>query len=448
MQSGAILRASGDVNVKESSGASEDVLAPLDREVEGGTVSQSSVKAELQNQGVDEVNESSALYLISFTAGGGFVGVGVGAATLLVFTQVKAILAGDIAGAQNVNVEGGMDFGRVLTVTSGVSGGAVAVNVSLGATHFGGSVETAIAGSAWLRDVGGSINVKTSGKTNVITAAGTIAGGAVAVGASVAISVNRFSAQTYIGTTPQGTAQSGAASPEKGRIAAGAVCVESNVQGTSSVYGASIAGGAVTVNGIVALAFNRAAGIAAVNQANLDAASLSVLAQMAGDVIVRTVAATGGGVAVGATVAVAEQKTDNRALIDASGSRLSISGDITVSAGTEATPYNSDATVTSITGAAGAVAVAMNFAVAANEAGNRALVQGVSGTLNARSLIIEAHGNAHAYVVVGNAAAGSIAANVSFAYANLISKQDGICQGVFLPKCIKVAMGLPHSVLV
>lgn len=483
VQSGAILRASGDVNVKASSGASEDVLAPLDKEVEGGTVSQSSVKAELQNQGVDEVNESSALYLISFTAGGGFVGVGVGAATLLVFTQVKAILAGDIAGAQNVNVEGGMDFGRVLTVTSGVSGGAVAVNVSLGATHFGGSVETAIAGSAWLRDVGGSINVKTSGKTNVITAAGTIAGGAVAVnagvaiatnitevhtyigqgvvvdapeaninlstafeananasiiaitggavavGASVAISVNRLSAQTYIGTTPQGTAQSGAASPEKGRIAAGAVCVESNVQGTSSVYGASIAGGAVTVNGIVALAFNRAAGIAAVNQANLDAASLSVLAQMAGDVIVRTVAATGGGVAVGATVAVAEQKTDNRALIDASGSRLSISGDIMVSAGTEATPYNSDATVTSITGAAGAVAVAMNFAVAANEAGNRALVQGVSGTLNARSLIIEAHGNAHAYVVVGNAAAGSIAANVSFAYANLISKQEAMLSG-------------------
>lgn len=454
VQSGAILRASGDVNVKASSGASEDVLAPLDKEVEGGTVSQSSVKAELQKQGVGEVNESSALYLISFTAGGGFVGVGVGAATLIVFTQVKAILAGDIAGAQNVNVEGGMDFGRVLTVTSGVSGGAVAVNVSLGATHFGGSVETAIAGNAWLRDVSENINVKTSGKTNVVTAAGTIAGGAGAVnagvaiatnitevhtyigqgvvvdapaaninlsttfeananasiiaimggaiaeGASVAISVNRLSAQTYIGTTPQGTAQSGAASSEKGRIAASAVCVESNVQGTSSVYGASIAGGAVTVNGIVALAFNRAAGIAAVNQANLDAASLSVLAQMAGDVIVRTVAATGGGVAVGATVAVAEQKTDNRALIDASGSRLSISGDITVSAGTEATPYNSDSTVTSITGAAGAVAVAMNFAVAANEAGNRALVQGVSGMLNAHNLSIEAHGNAHAYPLI------------------------------------------------
>ena len=454
VQSGAILRASGDVNVKASSGASEDVLAPLDKEVEGGTVSQSSVKAELQKQGVGEVNESSALYLISFTAGGGFVGVGVGAATLLVFTQVKAILAGDIAGAQNVNVEGGMDFGRVLTVTSGVSGGAVAVNVSLGATHFGGSVETAIAGNAWLRDVGGSINVKTSGKTNVVTAAGTIAGGAGAVnagvaiatnitevhtyigqgvvvdapaaninlsttfeananasiiaimggaiaeGASVAISVNRLSAQTYIGTTPQGTAQSGAASSEKGRIAASAVCVESDVQGISSVYGASIAGGVVAVNGVVALAFNRAAGIAAVNQANLDAASLSVLAQMAGDVIVRTVAAAGGGIAVGATVAVAEQKTDNRALIDASDSRLSISGNITVSAGTKEAPYNSDATVTSITGAAGGVAVAMNFAVATNEAGNRALVQGVSGMLNAHNLSIEAHGNAHAYPLI------------------------------------------------
>lgn len=479
VQSGAILRASGDVNVKASSGASEDVLAPLDKEVEGGTVSQSSVKAELQKQGVGEVNESSALYLISFTAGGGFVGVGVGAATLIVFKQVKAILAGDIAGAQNVNVEGGMDFGRVLTVTSGVSGGAVAVNVSLGATHFGGSVETAIAGNAWLRDVSENINVKTSGKTNVVTAAGTIAGGAGAVnagvaiatnitevhtyigqgvvvdapaaninlsttfeananasiiaimggaiaeGASVAISVNRLSAQTYIGTTPQGTAQSGAASSEKGRIAASAVCVESDVQGISSVYGASIAGGVVAVNGVVALAFNRAAGIAAVNQANLDAASLSVLAQMAGDVIVRTVAAAGGGIAVGATVAVAEQKTDNRALIDASDSRLSISGNITVSAGTKEAPYNSDATVTSITGAAGGVAVAMNFAVATNEAGNRALVQGVSGMLNAHNLSIEAHGNAHAYAVIGNAAAGSIAANVSFAYARRVKERGG-----------------------
>jgi len=116
-------------------------------------------------------------------------------------------------------------------------------------------------------------------------------------------------------------------------------------------------------------------------------------------------------------------------LIDASDSRLSISGNITVSAGTKEAPYNSDATVTSITGAAGGVAVAMNFAVATNEAGNRALVQGVSGMLNAHNLSIEAHGNAHAYAVIGNAAAGAIAANVSFAYANLISKQEAMLSG-------------------
>ena len=71
----------------------------------------------------------------------------------------------------------------------------------------------------------------------------------------------------------------------------------------------------------------------------------------------------------------------------------------------------------------------MNFAVATNEAGNRALVQGVSGMLNAHNLIIEAHGNAHAYAVIGNAAAGAIAANVSFAYANLISKQEAMLSG-------------------
>ena len=93
---------------------------------------------------------------------------------------------------------------------------------------------------------------------------------------------------------------------------------------------------------------------------------------------------------------------------------------ISVLAGTEANPYDTEALATVITGEAGGTAVALNFAVALNSSVNRAQAGGTSGSLIAeKELKVRADGRTKAYGIVLNAAAAGIAANVSMAWAEL-----------------------------
>lgn len=156
---------------------------------------------------------------------------------------------------------------------------------------------------------------------------------------------------------------------------------------------------------------------------------LTVEAAMNGNTTVYITSVVAGSVAVGASVAVAQIKSENIALIDVTGGTVK-AANISVLAGTEVNPYDTEALATVITGAAGGTAVALNFAVALNSSVNRAQAGGTSGSLIAeKELKVRADGRTKAYGIVLNAAVAGIAANVSMAWATLSSIQEALLDG-------------------
>jgi len=474
VESGAVLSApNGTVKVSASTGSEAKDIENINDDTQ-------SVNDKVADLIFD--TDTSTIRLISVTGGGGLVGVGVTIAVLLVFTEVNAVIAGNVAAARNVEVHAGVDFGQVITGTLAVSGGFVGVAVSGAVTYFQATAMSAIAGTANISNVTGNIKVTTNGCTNAIAAASSIAGGAVAVNAGMALTINRtrvdtfigqgvtidspsadvlvkttyianasaftigvsvggvavgatlaivinlLDAYTYIGLTPSGTPVAGSSAATAGSIKASGVNISSDVAGVTTVFGIGVSGGAVAVNGIVALGFNRAVGCAALYRANVEAGSITITSVLSGDTTVTTTGLVLGGVAVGATVALAQIKSVNRAMLDATGSVVKANS-ISVNAGTASNPYNSQAIVTVVTGTAGAASIALNFAVAINASTNTAAVQGVGGTIDAVNLSVYAEGNTRAYAIIANASVGGLVVNISVAIALLSSVQEALVTG-------------------
>ena len=163
VDTGAVLSAGGNIEVKSWVGAkAQSVKTHSDR---NNRVSNSGTNEQMDALGIP-TQENSTIRLISVTAGGGFVGVGVSGAVLVVTSESNAILRGSVAKAANLYVESCMNFGDVLTVNTGISAGAVAVNVSIGATYFQGSSVAAIDGNGRIENISGTIRVCNSGTTN------------------------------------------------------------------------------------------------------------------------------------------------------------------------------------------------------------------------------------------------------------------------------------------
>ena len=482
VESGATLSASGIINVKASAGSPVADIPVMEK---GDEQSTADIDDKLSDSSISN-SATSTIRLISVTGGGGIAGVSVAVAALVVFTEAHAILAGDVTRASSINVLGHTDFGEVLAVTLGVSGGFAAVSGSVSGVYYDGTVESCISGTAHISGVSGGINVQSTGTTNAIAAAGAFAGGVVAVNAGVAVAINRtridtyigrgvtinapsstitvstdFTAQaraiivsvalggvavgvtvalainrpvalTYIGITPYGTTPLTGSTGTNGLVRANAVQVTNDIDGDTYVYGLGVAAGTVAVNGAVALGFNRVTGYAAINKANVQANTIDVQALMDGDTNVIVASLVGGYVAVGAIVALAQIKSDNRAIIDVTGA--SVSGTtVRVKAGTETTPYDSQALVSAITGSVGVYAVVLNFAIAINSAGNRAMVLGDKlggiGSLNATNLSIYANGNTRAYAIIAGASIGGFTGNVSVSTALLTSYQEASLAG-------------------
>ncbi|MDR2957769.1 MAG: hypothetical protein LBU61_06285, partial [Coriobacteriales bacterium] len=331
---------------------------------------------------------------------------------------------------------------NVLTASGAIAVGGVAVNAGLAVAVNLTTVHTYIGqgvsidgwqegNTSYLPNINVTTNFGSEAKSLMLS----ISGGAVAVSVVVTVVINRIDARTYIGITPKTSSGDktailpGSIGFAVGTITANNVTVQSNVSGDVNVLILGVAGGAVSVNAAVALGFNYATGVAAISAARLNANSLTVSAFMDGDTTINTFAVTGGMVAVGATVAVGYIKTTNLALIDTSAGGLTVrNGNITVQAGTAAKPYSSDVVVTVITGAAGAFAGALNFAIAINQSGNYARIIGSNTdvVIDAANLLVEAHGNAHAYAVIGNAAFGVAAVSASVAYSDILSIQEAL----------------------
>ena len=113
---------------------------------------------------------------------------------------------------------------------------------------------------------------------------------------------------------------------------------------------------------------------------------------------------------MGLIIGIAYINTDNRALIDTTDSNVSATGTVSVNAGRDGVSgtggYDSTATADVITATVSAVTVSVNVALTINHAGNRALVQGTSGTLSAGSLVIFARGTTQATTDIKGISAG------------------------------------------
>jgi hypothetical protein len=98
---------------------------------------------------------------------------------------------------------------------------------------------------------------------------------------------------------------------------------------------------------------------------------------------------------------------------------------MTLSAGTLSSPTRSQAIVTVVTGTAGGIAGALNFAVAINAAQNKAsLIGNATGTLTGSSLNISADGVTRVYAIIANASVAGLSVNISVAIALLKSVQE------------------------
>ncbi|MEN6635426.1 MAG: hypothetical protein ABFC56_06225, partial [Clostridiaceae bacterium] len=474
VEAGAVLSApNGGVIVRAASGATSQDIENINDDTKS-----------VNDSVLEKISPSdkSTIRLIAVTGGGGLVGVGVTLAALLVFSEVNAILAGDVSLAKSVLVRSDINFGEAITVTLAISGGFVGVSVSGGITFFSAKVQSAIAGSARLSDISQSITVSTVGNTNAISAASSIGGGAVAVnagmalvlnftrvdtyigqgvnisasgaavrvetqytanakaftiavsvggvavGATLAVVVNLLDANTYLGITPSGTTEPGSYAAQKGSILAGSVTVNGMVTNATTVLGVGVAGGSVAVNGIVALGFNWATNRAAIWRANVEASTISVTAILTGDTTVITTSLAIGSVAVGATIALAQISTQNIAAVDLTGVTVH-AGTLNISAGTSSSPTRSQALVTMVTGTAGTAAIALNIAVAINAATNTAALYGdQTGTLAGNHLNISADGVTRAYAIIANVSVAGLAVNISFALATLSSTQNALVQ--------------------
>ena len=155
---------------------------------------------------------------------------------------------------------------------------------------------------------------------------------------------------------------------------------------------------------------------------------MTVTATITGETEAFTVAAAGGAVGAGASVAVAYIGSENKALTDMSGVTMR-AGSLTIQAGTADKPAASQAVVMGITGSAGAAAINLNIGLALNAAVNRAALTGEGGTLTlsgSKGLKVTANGKGRAYSALYSMAVGNAAVNVSLAFSWAKNVQEAV----------------------
>ena len=332
--------------------------------------------------------------------------------------------AGNAVGSVNVTSSGTT---KARTASAGIAAGAVGVGVNIALAVNVTRIRTYIGQGTTLYS-SGVVTVDSQFDTHAEGYILSVAAGAVGVGVSVVIVVSYAESLAYIGSTPGGyAADAKATTGVTGAIHASGVRVNNNLSAEVFIYGFGLAAGGVAVNGLVALGINIASAVAAINKINIyTPGSAAVKSAVDGDTTVITTALVGGGVAVGATVALALLATQNKALIDVTNVRFE-AGSVSLSAGTLANPFDSEARTIVVTGAAGGVAVAVNFAIAINSSKNFALLQGTGGTLLALNAIsVQAIGNTRAYAIIANVAIGGVAANISLAISVIRSEQKAV----------------------
>ncbi len=398
---------------------------------------------------------------------GGTAGVGITVTYTNNSSEVKALVNGQINqknGGNNANVTATADLGNIGVFTGTIGGGFVGVAATVALSTVEAVVEASVNGKANHPSIVQSdLNVSSTASAKLITINGALAAGAVGAALIVAISNNRISSDAHIGTDTaldvKGNlnVKSKVAAdlkPYIANVAAGAIgaavsvsiannrsksvaslggkdskepdvnafikasniTVDSTMKGDTKAVGRSFSAGAIAANGAVVIATQKGTNNALINCVRVstqsDNGKVDITAGMDGNARVDIAALSAGAIAAGAAVAVALIDSENKAYANLHDTTL-MAGTLNVEAkGASDQYYKTSATTTVISGSAGAVAAAFNFAYATNNAKNIAAVN-VNKKLVAKDVKVQAYAQNTALAIAANGGAGAVTANVT-----------------------------------
>ncbi|MBQ8094422.1 MAG: hypothetical protein IJ242_12745 [Clostridia bacterium] len=460
---GTVRNASGNVSVTAESKS-------------GGKVKDRSDDIKKFLKDLDPAN--GGIRAIGVTGAAGAVGVAVGAAVVLTDNMTQAALGGTVNADGKVNVNAVQDYDHITSAVGTASAGAVAVGASVAVAQSNGTVNSKINDKTTVKS-GSDVNVTSTGNQNVTAVAATAGAGLVAVNAGVALSINRMTQNTGIGsgasitarniTVKAGsdtTADSGLVGVSIGGVgvALGAAVSQVDAKLNTNVENAtlkatngkievfndaiskavpkvfSLAGGGVAAGGNVLLSFNETISKARVANSTINAGTLDIAADLQGDAVSKILSAQAGGIAAGVSVNVADMRADNRAVLENSS--------VTVDRLEVHTGRDSHASTTAeaatITGGLGFAAISRNAAIARNNTKSFATVSG--GSINAKTNAkvsskdtVKADASVHGVQISGLNIAGNTVVALNDADTRVTVKTD-----TFEVKDGKAEFGVEH----
>ena len=383
---------------------------------------------------VRAVSDYANIVAATLSVGGGFVGVDASAAAVTYEGTTRASIEGTgrILGVGTVTLET-IASGSVAVAAAGLAGGAVAVNAGVAVALNRSLVETFIAQGVTV----GSGNKATAPNLNLLSTVTSnaraftvgVTGGAVAVGAAVAVVILEPTVHTYLGAAP-GTSAGGDPAV-RGEIAANQITITNDITTEAASYAARITGGAIAVTPQVLLVFNRTDAYAGINRINVEAAGkIAIDGYLDANAKSYVAQLTGAAVAVGVVVTYVLLDSTNLAEIDLTGSTVQAAS-VDLFTGREGDKNQATAEALAVAANAGAVSVGLNAAVADNYTKNIARILGgdadtllVTGALN-----LGAYGMATANAQVWGVSAGAISVLGSAAVALVRNEQRALVEG-------------------
>ncbi len=474
---GSVLSAAGDITIEAI--AESPLLA-------GGDLSENDREsADFLNSQSEEFDVTDlTIHALSVSGGvAGTAGVGVALAVVHLGSSVSARLLGSVEEAGVLTIRAVSDYRHIVAATLSLGGGMAGVSASVAVTLFDGSTRASVEGTGSVQDVAG-VRVETQVNNTAASAAAGIAagmgavnagaavainkslvetfiaqgvstggsvrtpditlnalvnsdakaftlgvtGGAVAVGAAVALAKTAPTVRTYIGAAPDATQF-----VAPGTVNAGSITIRNDVSTTAESYAANVTGGAVGVTAQVLLVFNTANLFAGLDRVNVNAGSVTIDSAFHASGRAYVASLTGGAVAVGMVISTVLLQAENTAQVDVTGVEMNFA-DLQVSAGRQNDPNTSSAEALALAAGAGAVSAGLNAAVADNNTRNIARVLGgkeagshrlnVTGALNLGSF-----GQATANAQVWGVNAGAISVLGSAAVAMLRAEQQANVAG-------------------
>ena len=330
----------------------------------------------------------------------------------------------NISGVETINVNSDADT-EAIAASVAIAGGVVGVNAGVAAAVNRMNIKTFVGKDVSIsgNDLTG-LNVASDSFTGADAWLMNVAGGAVAVGLSGAVTVVMPTVYTFVGVEPgkeETESSTGTISVPNADVS-----VSHNVTSSGSPVLLSANAGGVAAAGSLLLTFNRTNAIAGILRKSITADDIDIDANMDANAESIFSSATVGGAAVGISVAYVHLRANNEAILDVTGSIVN-ANTADVYAGRANDSNSMTATAISVSTNGGLAAVGSNTAIADNAAKNIARVVGaVSETMNlivSGALNIEANGKATAEASMLGLNIAGISVSNSNAVAVLRSEQ-------------------------